>query len=130
MAVDFVDIPAESTKALAEIIRRKDFTRIAQRLLTVEIDDRGEIRQPVVRGKHRRLPDGTFIAFRVAQQRERPAVRFLQSRRPCRARRKSQTHPEASSAEVHAGQQSLRMDAKRRIVAAEFIKLSLIDPTE
>ena len=42
--------------------------RVAERLLAVDVDDRDEVRQPVVRGEHHGLPDRALVALGVAEQ--------------------------------------------------------------
>ncbi len=57
---------------------------VAERLLAVEVDDHDEVREPVVGGEHRRLPDRALVALGVAENDEARARGALQ---PCRQRR-------------------------------------------
>src|SRR5215475_9994906 len=44
--------------------------RVAERLLAVDVDQRDEVAEAVVRGEHRRLPYRALVALGVAQQGE------------------------------------------------------------
>src|SRR4051794_15381347 len=68
VAVDLARVPAERTPPQAERLEVEHVVRVAERLLAVDVDDRGQIAEPAMTGEHRRLPRRAFVALGVAQE--------------------------------------------------------------
>jgi hypothetical protein len=77
VAVDLHDVPAERRPALGERREVEHVPRVAEGLLAVVVDDRDEVREPVVCGEHDRLPEGTLVALGVAHEDEHAPRRSL-----------------------------------------------------
>src|SRR5205823_2630385 len=128
MTIDLVDVPAEDTPALRHRGQVQHLLRVAERLLAVQIDDRDEVGEAVVRGKHHRLPERALIALRVADEDEAPAPRALQARRERRSRRQREPLSQGARREIDTLQAMLRVDAQQRSVATEGIERLPGDP--
>ena len=83
--VDLVHVPAEGAPPLAERIEVEHVPCMAESLLSVDVDDGDEIRQPVMGGEHHRLPDRALVALGVAEQHVAPGGRIPAAEPPSAA---------------------------------------------
>src|SRR5438093_5455309 len=99
-----MDIPPKGAPPIAERLKVQYVFRVAERLLAVVVDDGNEVGEPMVRGEYHRLPHGTLVQLRVAEEDEDPPRRSLQPRGQCGAGADRQSVSEGAGAEIHAGQ--------------------------
>jgi hypothetical protein len=74
VAVDLDHMPAEGLPLLAQVFERHDLLRRPADLNVVPIGDGDEVRQPVLGGKHRRLPRVPLVLLAVAHRAVNPAI--------------------------------------------------------
>lgn len=68
MAVYFADEPPERAPAFRQVCAVEDVRGQPESLLTVPVQNHGQIIEVVMRGEHRCFPDRALVAFRIADQ--------------------------------------------------------------
>ena len=127
MTVDQLNVPTERLERARDIANREYFGGRAEGLLTVEVDDRDEVPEAVMRRELSGFPHRSLVQLTVAQQHERAVRASLHPGRERDARSDRQTLAQRSGPEVDARDGGFRVHAEARARAPERVEFGDVE---
>jgi hypothetical protein len=129
VAVDLPCFPTESAPLVGERIDTDDLLDAAALRDLVVVDDCREVREPVVRGRHRRFPVGPLMQLSVTEHDEGVEGLLLDAGPERHAHRHRETVPERTGAHLHTRDLDVGMHAERRFEGIELVEDCVVDET-